>query len=154
MALNLNKDTVYRTAKPKDKEYFINDGGGLNLVVGKNGTKIWKFIFTFDGKRKKLSFGVYPDTTLEAARRKAEDARQSIANRVDPSEARKEIQAARRATKLNDERISAGLPIIDSFADITRQWLLSTAHLTSETTHTKKPVESNAWRFQSWATFR
>ncbi|MDT4328741.1 tyrosine-type recombinase/integrase [Methylomonas sp. MS20] len=138
MALNLNKDTVYRTAKPKDKEYFINDGGGLNLVVGKNGTKIWKFIFTFDGKRKKLSFGVYPDTTLEAARRKAEDARQSIANRVDPSEARKEIQAARRATKLNDERISAGLPIIDSFADITRQWLLSTAHLTSETTHTKK----------------
>lgn len=37
MALNLNKDTVYRSAKPKDKDYFIIDGGGLNLVVGKNG---------------------------------------------------------------------------------------------------------------------
>lgn len=35
MALHLNKDTVYRAAKPRDKEYFINDGGGLYLVVGK-----------------------------------------------------------------------------------------------------------------------
>lgn len=47
MSLNINKDTVYRAAKPKDKDYFINDGDGLNLVIGKNGTKIWKFIFTF-----------------------------------------------------------------------------------------------------------
>ena len=75
MAIHLNKDTVYRSAKPSDKEYFINDGGGLYLVVGKNGTKIWKFIFSFEGKRKKLSFGVYPDITLENARRKSEEAR-------------------------------------------------------------------------------
>ncbi|PPD33207.1 MAG: integrase [Methylomonas sp.] len=138
MALNINKDTVYRAAKPKDKDYFISDGGGLSLVVGKNGTKIWKFIFTFEGKRKKLSFGVYPDTTLESARRKAEDARQQISDGFDPSEARKAIKAARQVTKSNDERTKAGLPIIDSFADITRQWLSSIAHLTSSTTHTKK----------------
>ena len=29
MAVNLNKDTVYRAAKPQEKDYFINDGGGL-----------------------------------------------------------------------------------------------------------------------------
>jgi integrase len=138
MAININKDTVYRAAKPKDKDYFINDGGGLNLVVGKNGAKIWKFIFTFEGKRKKLSFGVYPDTTLEAARRKAEDARQQIADGFDPCEARKEIKAARQLAKTNDCRVNAGLPIIDSFADVTRQWLRSIAHLTNEITHTKK----------------
>ena len=138
MALNINKDTVYRAAKPKDKDYFINDGGGLSLVVGKNGTKIWKFIFTFEGKRKKLSFGVYPDATLESARRKAEEARQQISDGFDPSEARKAIKSARQITKINDERIKAGLPIIDSFADITRQWLASIAHLTSSTTHIKK----------------
>ena len=45
MAVNLNKDAVYRAAKPKDKDYFINDGGGLNLVVGKNGAKLWRFIY-------------------------------------------------------------------------------------------------------------
>ncbi|MCQ8105514.1 integrase arm-type DNA-binding domain-containing protein [Methylomonas sp. SURF-2] len=138
MAINLNKDTVYRAAKPKDKDYFISDGGGLNLVVGKNGTKIWKLIFTYEGKRKKLSFGVYPDTTLEAARRKAEEARQRIADGFDPSEARREIKAARQLAKINDNRVNAGLPIIDSFADVTRQWLDSIAHLTSATTHQKK----------------
>lgn len=93
MALHLNKDTVYRAAKPSNKEYFINDGGGLYLVVGKNGTKIRKFISSFSGKRKKLSFGVYPDTTLENARRKAEEARNNIANGVDPSEIRKQDKA-------------------------------------------------------------
>lgn len=138
MALNLNKDTVYRAAKPKDKEYFINDGGGLNLVVGKNGTKIWKFIFTIEGKRKKLSFGVYPDTTLEAARRKAEEARQQIADGYDPGEARREIKAAKQLAKINDNRVSVGLPIIDSFADVARQWLHSIEHLTNDITHTKK----------------
>jgi integrase len=138
MPLNINKDTVYRAAKPKDKDYFINDGGGLNLVVGKNGTKIWKFIFTFEGKRKKLSFGVYPDTTLESARRKAEEARQQIADGLDPCAGRKEIKVARQLAETNEDRVNAGLPIIDSFADVTRQWLHSIKHLTSQTTHTKK----------------
>jgi integrase len=38
----------------------------------------------------------------------------------------------------NKDRKEDGLPIIDSFADITRQWLDSIAHLTSDKTHTKK----------------
>lgn len=138
MALNLNKDSVYRSAKPKDKDYFINDGGGLNLVVGKSGTKIWKFVFSFDGKRNKLSFGAYPNTTLENARRKAEEARQQIADGLNPSEARKEIKAARQLAKQNQGRVKAGLPILDSFADITRHWLASIEHLTSGITHKKK----------------
>lgn len=78
--------------KPREKEYFINDGG-LYLFVGKNDTKIWKFIFTFEGKRKKLSFGIYPDATLENARRKAEEARRNIADGIDPSETRKQAKA-------------------------------------------------------------
>jgi len=39
MAINLNKDTLYRAAKPKDKDYSINDGDGLFLFVTKNGSK-------------------------------------------------------------------------------------------------------------------
>ena len=39
MAKNINKDVVYRAAKSKEKDYMINDGGGLFLFVGKNGTK-------------------------------------------------------------------------------------------------------------------
>jgi hypothetical protein len=33
MAEKLNKDAVYRAAKPKDKDYTINDGSVLALLV-------------------------------------------------------------------------------------------------------------------------
>lgn len=138
MALHLNKDTVYRAAKPRDKEFFINDGGGLYLVVGKNGTKIWKFVFTFEGKRKKLSFGVYPDTTLENARRKAEDARNALANGIDPSEIRKQAKTEISQAAENQSRLDAGLPIINSFEYIARQWIESAAHTVRDVTNQKK----------------
>ena len=35
MAKELNKDATYRAAKSKDKDYMINDGGGLYLFVSK-----------------------------------------------------------------------------------------------------------------------
>lgn len=138
MALNLNKDTVYRAAKPKDKDYTISDGGGLTLLVKTNGSKLWRFIYRFDGKQNRLGFGIYPGATLENARRQAEEARQQIAEGIDPGEIRKDVKAAKQLARLNEERIEEGLPILDSFADVTRQWLGSIAHLTTATTHTKK----------------
>jgi len=138
MAEKLNKDTVYRASKPKDKDYFINDGGGLALMVKTTGSKLWHFVFTFEGKRERLSFGIYPDTTLEAARRKSEEARAQIANGVNPADIRNEAKKSKQLVKLNQQRVNESLPILNSFADITRQWLDSIAHLTSEKTHTKK----------------
>ncbi|MEY4211469.1 MAG: hypothetical protein RLZ92_1850 [Pseudomonadota bacterium] len=138
MAVNLNKDTVYRTAKPKELDYSINDGGGLFLFVSAKGSKLWRFVYQFDGKRRKIAFGVYPDTTLENARRQAEEARQQIAEGVDPGEIRKQAKDAKKVARQNQERLSEGLPIINSFADVTRQWLASIEHITSIVTHTKK----------------
>lgn len=37
MPLNINKDTVYRAAKPKDKDYNINDRGGVPIRWGNRG---------------------------------------------------------------------------------------------------------------------
>ncbi|WP_367155692.1 tyrosine-type recombinase/integrase [Methylomonas sp. HYX-M1] len=138
MAEKINKDAAYKAAKPKEKDYTISDGGGLSLFVKSNGVKRWIFIYRFDGVQNRLGFGTYPDTSLENARRKAEEAREQIANGIDPGGIRKEAKAAKQLAKANDERISEGLPILNSFADITRQWLDSIAHLTSDKTHTKK----------------
>jgi integrase len=138
MAVNINKETVYRAAKAKEKDFSINDGGGLFLFVGASGTKLWRFVYQFEGKRKKIAFGAYPDTSLEHARRKAEEARMQIANNIDPSQIRKQAKAAKVIAKLNEDRISDGLPIIGSFTDVTRIWLNSISHLTSATTHQKK----------------
>ena len=138
MAKELNKDATYRAAKSKDKDYMINDGGGLYLFVSKKGARLWRFMYTFAKKQKTLALGVYPDVTLEAARRKSEDARDSVANGIDPSEIRIEKKKARQLVQSNNDRVTDGLPIINSFEDITRQWLESIEHLTKPITQKKK----------------
>ena len=138
LAVNINKDTVYRAAKAKDKEYFINDGGGLFLVVGISGVKLWRFVYTFSGKRKKIALGAYPDVTLETARREAEKARKNIANNIDPGEIRRQAKVAKQLSEINSGRVKEGLPKLNSFADIAGQWLNSIIHLTTTTTHIKK----------------
>ena len=50
MAKNINKDAVYKAAKPKESDYMINDGGGLFLFVAKTGVKSWRFVYTFNKK--------------------------------------------------------------------------------------------------------
>lgn len=138
MAQNINKDVVYKAAKSKEKDYMLNDGGGLYLFVSKNGAKLWRLIYTFDKKQKKLALGVYPSVTLETARRKAEEARDNIANGIDPMAIRSEKKKAQQLLNSNIKRVADGLPILNSFADISRQWLESIEHLTKTTTQTKK----------------
>lgn len=138
MAEKLNKDAVYKAAKPKEKDYFLNDGGGLYLWVKSGGSKLWQIVYTIEGKRKRLALGAYPGVTLEVARRKAEETNKQIANGIDPADIRNEAKKAKQLAKLNNERVNDGLPILNSFADVTRQWLASIVHLTTPTTHIKK----------------
>ncbi|MGI1322389.1 Arm DNA-binding domain-containing protein, partial [Klebsiella quasipneumoniae subsp. similipneumoniae] len=35
------------TAKPKEKEYKLTDGGGLYLLVKPNGAKYWRLKYRF-----------------------------------------------------------------------------------------------------------
>lgn len=91
--LNINKDTAYGNARPKEKNYTINDGSGLTMLVKTDGVKCWLFIYRIDGKQKRLGFGVYPAVSLDAARRKAEEARRVIAEGGDPSDTRKSARA-------------------------------------------------------------
>ncbi|MCX7102285.1 MAG: tyrosine-type recombinase/integrase [Methylobacter sp.] len=138
MAKNIHKDLFYKSARSEEKDYMINDGEGLYLFVSKKGSKSWRFIYTFEKKQKKLAIGVYPRVTLEAARRKAEEARENIANAVDPMALKNEQKKLQQLLTSNYKRIINGLPIINSFEDISRQWLASIAHLTKPTTQTKK----------------
>jgi integrase len=138
MAEKLNKDAVYRAAKPKDKDYTINDGGGLVLLVKSSGVKLWRFIYRFNGKQNRLGFGAYPDITLENARRKTEGTRAQIANGIDPSETKKQAKQATQDDAENAKRKAAGLPILNSFEDIARQWLDSIKHTVRDITHEKK----------------
>lgn len=87
-------DVQIRNIKPRQKEVKLFDGGGLFLLVAPTGGKLWRIKYRFDGKEKKLAFGVYPEVSLVDARQKREKARELIAQGIDPGEARKEQDAA------------------------------------------------------------
>jgi hypothetical protein len=138
MAKDLLKDVTIRNAKPEDKDKRLNDGEGLYIIIKTNGAKWWRFDYTFAGKRKTLSVGVYPATGLGDARRKAETTRANVSNGIDPSDTRKEIKATQQLAADNESRLDAGLPILNSFEYVTREWLASTTHLVRDATHHKK----------------
>ncbi len=60
-------DTAIRNAKPKEKQYKLSDDKGLYLLVKESG-KYFRLDYRFDGKRKTLALGVYPDVKLKDAR--------------------------------------------------------------------------------------
>jgi integrase len=84
-----------RSAKSKESEYKLFDGGGLFLLVTPSGGKLWHFKYRFDKKEKKLTFGTYPEVNLLDARRRRDDARRLLANNVDPGAVRKAQKQAK-----------------------------------------------------------
>lgn len=77
-------DTKIRKSKPKEKDYKLSDGQGLYIVIKSNGTKMWRYDFTFLGKRKSMSFGIYDEVSLKEARQKREKARKNIERGINP----------------------------------------------------------------------
>ena len=100
-------DTHIKAAKVRSSAYKMADGGGMYLLVKKNGHKYWRLDYRFRGKRKTLALGVYPEVSLKNAREKRRKARIQLENGLDPSEVRKEEKQALQ---------------MDNFEAIARQW--------------------------------
>jgi len=75
MAEKLLTDRQCKTAKPKHKVRYLNDGAGLRLLIKPDGAKSWVLRYWIGGKENAMGLGAYPGTTLEEARNKARDAR-------------------------------------------------------------------------------
>ena len=104
-------DTAIKSAKPRaDKPYKLPDEKGMYLYIHTNGSKYFRLDYRFEGKRKTLALGVYPETTLKEAREKREAARKLITDGVDPNENKKAIKASKSESALN------------SFEVIAREW--------------------------------
>jgi len=71
------------------------DGGCLYLRVDPGGAKRWAFIFRWKGKRSELGLGSLNAVSLSAARQRAKEAREAIANGENPIEKRRHQQATR-----------------------------------------------------------
>jgi hypothetical protein len=74
----------------------LHDGGGLYLRVTEAGSKRWVFRFQFDGRRRDMGLGSYPDIGLAEARQKVMALRQQRHDGTDPLEARRAERAKAR----------------------------------------------------------
>ncbi|HJE02538.1 tyrosine-type recombinase/integrase [Aliarcobacter thereius] len=88
--INTLKDIQIRQIKSKDKDFFLNDGGGLRIRIKSNGNKIWEFRYTFNQKRRVTTFKSYPIVSLENARYKRDEFLNLLAKGIDPIEQNRE----------------------------------------------------------------
>ena len=100
-------DTAIKAAKPKDKPYKLYDEQGLFIIIAANGGKWWRLKYFFNNKEKNMSLGTYPAISLKQARKIKDDARQLIAQGIDPSENKKAIKATKLGAAANSFEVIA-----------------------------------------------
>lgn len=86
-------NTEVERAKPKDKEYNLSDGQGLNLRIKPTGAKTWTFNYYHPTtkKRTNLTVGNYPEISIAQARQQREEWRSILAQGIDPQTHRARI---------------------------------------------------------------
>lgn len=82
MGRELNR-LATKTVQALGKGKFC-DGGGLWLTKADQRRGKWSFRFMLAGRAREMGLGIWPDTPLSEARRKAEDARAKIREGLDP----------------------------------------------------------------------
>lgn len=102
-------------SQPKNKAYVLTDGDGLRLLISHDGRKSWEFVFESPtlNKRRKTSFGTYPDVSLVQARKRREEYRALLFAKIDPIDKKREINT----TKILNEKAL--------FQNVLKQWLNS-----------------------------
>ncbi|MGE4456231.1 MAG: tyrosine-type recombinase/integrase [Arcobacteraceae bacterium] len=95
--------TQVLNAKPKDKDYVLRDGNGLQLLVKSTGIKLWEYRYTFNGSRKKTTLGKYDKeiNTLSMAREKSLEFKKLLSQGINPVELRAK---EKEENKLNEYR--------------------------------------------------
>ena len=104
-------DIAIKSAKTRERDYKLADGGGLYLLVTASGGKLWRLKFRIDGIERKLSLGKYPALGLSEARKARDTAKAKIASGNDPA-------AAKRR-----ERIAAKLSAETTFDAVAQEYI-------------------------------
>lgn len=92
--------------KPTDKKQYKSEGNGFTIRVMPTGAKAWLYRYDFDGRRRELHLGVYPEVSLKDARSRFEEARKKVKNGIDVVAA---VDAAKLERKLT--------PTVSQFAE-------------------------------------
>ena len=93
-------DVKVKAAKPKEKDYILTDGDGLQMRVRANGSKLWNFNYIHPASKKRINMGLgtFPEVSLAQARKRTVEARELVAQGIDPKEKRDADRKTLRAT--------------------------------------------------------
>lgn len=88
-----------KSAKPSEKDYVLFDGGGLQMRVRSNGSKLWNFNYRHPVTKKRINMGLgtFPEVSLAQARKGSIAAREVLAQGIDPKEQRDAVLQAKQA---------------------------------------------------------
>lgn len=78
-------DIELKNAKPQQSDYTISIETGLTLLVKSTGSKLWRFRYSYTGKRCMISLGKYPNVSMKQARSKANHYRDLLEQGINPS---------------------------------------------------------------------
>jgi integrase len=92
-------------AKPQDKDYSINIGTGLSVLVKATGSKLWRFRYSFAGKRCIVSLGKYPHVSIKQAKIKQREYMDMLDKGINPA-THKHIKKIKLATEQNFKTIA------------------------------------------------
>ena len=116
-------DARVKQAKGKASAYKLGDDRGLYLFVTPGGARSWRYDYRFNGRRRTLTFGLYPALSLATARDRHFEARRLLASGVDP------------AAKKRQDRREALKGAVNTVAAIAEDWYAELA-----------PHKSASWR--------
>lgn len=91
--------------KPKAQRYDIREqsGDGFAIRVSSSGEKSWVFIYSFEGRKRRMTLGSYPNLTLAEARKKHREALRVLEKEIDPGfEKQKKKTEAALSVTVND----------------------------------------------------
>lgn len=86
-------EVAVRSAKPKEKPYKLSDANGLYLMVSVTGSRLWRYDYRFQNKRRTLAIGSYPLISLAEARKRRDDAKRLLLDGIDPGEHKRQAAA-------------------------------------------------------------
>ena len=143
--MNKLTENSIRKAQILEKQYKIYDGDGMFILIHPNGSKYWRMKYTFDGKSKLASFGVWPDVSLKEARERRYEAKQKIKMGINPVEEKRknrQIHQKESTHKDNSESMQA-----KESSTLSNQWfrLLSPQVKGRETETSLQLLKSNVF---------
>ena len=115
-------DVRVRNAKPRERDYKITDGHGLHVLVRVNGSRLWRYRYEFEGKEQLMSFGAYPEITINAAREMHEEARKVLKKGIDPQAEKKAREQREREEAERAALAAQQQAVVNPFRDVANKW--------------------------------